>query len=127
MKTIFFILMIISWALASVFLAGYLNVKNVLWQQDRALLQCIEATGITEQELQRAMDRQAQEKYQENLEPIDIFSEKELAEQERIFIDNLYDGTEEIYVELPPQIERVCVRYKHFFSQDICQEWAYPL
>ena len=54
--------------------------------------------------------------YQENLEPIDIYSEEERKE----FYDIL--TTEEAFVE--PKERKVCIREEYYFDNTVCLEWV---
>ena len=117
MKLILFILLMFMIGWNGIQQFRILELRSILWECDRGLGQCIQATGISEQELENYLDKQAQIEYQENLEPIDIYSEDELEE--------FYDipTTEEAYIE--PKDKKVCISWKYYaWGNDVCQEWV---
>ena len=50
MKTLFFVLMLVSWILTIIVIGWYLAIKDYAWEIDRSLVECIEETIIRKQE-----------------------------------------------------------------------------
>ncbi len=125
MKYIFFTLLMLMIGWNGIQQFTILDLKSLLWEQDRALGQCIEATGISKQEIQIELDRMEQEKYQEEQEPIDIYSEEEL----QTFEEEIYNipTTQEAYVEQayvePKEDRKVCIEFEYYFDNEVCKTW----
>jgi len=117
MKTIFFILMVISLGLSAYFIGVNASYRWTVETQERALAECNEEVTILLQEKQTAEDREAQIRYEELIEPDNL-----------PFIEELYDNPpiEKVY-EPPlvlPKDKPVCLDWAFVIDDEHCIKWS---